>query len=303
MTMRPKNQCNRCGYTWYPRGKNVSNKCPNCGSGAVQVAPFSMMLIKVVGVFFAVSFCCPCLGFGLVGLLGKRDKDERPVANLKQQETQKEKEEDRTTHTDPEEATPSTPSKKSGSSPKIAPLDGSRLPIKPKTETKPSLEIAPPPRRVPLNRLPAGFALDWVRHGEIQTRVIGAAVLRPTLTNSAGQEFPAPDPMLLVWVETQSLTTGSVTLRRWINPLTEFVEITDTSGTRIRSARFASGARVGGQLEGGTKLVPGGPAVLDVLAFEVPTTKRSLRLALAGRHVSEGEDFIHIIPYEVWSKK
>jgi hypothetical protein len=45
----------------------------------------------------------------------------------------------------------------------------------------------------------------------------------------------------------------------------------------------------------------GGPN--DVLAFEVPTTKRSLRLALAGRHVSEGEDFIHIIPYEVWSKK
>lgn len=31
MTYRPKNECHRCNYTWHPRGKNRSLKCPNCG--------------------------------------------------------------------------------------------------------------------------------------------------------------------------------------------------------------------------------------------------------------------------------
>lgn len=30
MTLRKQNQCGRCGYTWYPRGKEVSLRCPNC---------------------------------------------------------------------------------------------------------------------------------------------------------------------------------------------------------------------------------------------------------------------------------
>ena len=35
-TKRPQNKCGSCGYTWYPRGKSVSNKCPNCGSAQVS---------------------------------------------------------------------------------------------------------------------------------------------------------------------------------------------------------------------------------------------------------------------------
>ena len=31
-TYRPQNSCHSCGYTWYPRGKDVSLICPNCGS-------------------------------------------------------------------------------------------------------------------------------------------------------------------------------------------------------------------------------------------------------------------------------
>lgn len=31
-TKRPQNVCRNCGYTWYPRGRYVSTKCPNCGS-------------------------------------------------------------------------------------------------------------------------------------------------------------------------------------------------------------------------------------------------------------------------------
>lgn len=30
-TLRPQNRCRACGHTWYPRGSNLSRKCPNCG--------------------------------------------------------------------------------------------------------------------------------------------------------------------------------------------------------------------------------------------------------------------------------
>ena len=31
-TKRPKNKCKECGYAWYPRGNDLSIKCPKCGS-------------------------------------------------------------------------------------------------------------------------------------------------------------------------------------------------------------------------------------------------------------------------------
>ena len=31
-TQRNLNECQSCGYTWYPRGHNISIKCPNCES-------------------------------------------------------------------------------------------------------------------------------------------------------------------------------------------------------------------------------------------------------------------------------
>lgn len=30
-TLRPLNCCGYCGYTWYPRGRDFSMRCPNCG--------------------------------------------------------------------------------------------------------------------------------------------------------------------------------------------------------------------------------------------------------------------------------
>jgi len=36
LTKRPQNKCGYCKYTWHPRGKNISNRCPNCGSNDVR---------------------------------------------------------------------------------------------------------------------------------------------------------------------------------------------------------------------------------------------------------------------------
>lgn len=35
-TKRPQNKCGSCGYTWYPRGGNLSAKCPKCGSSKTK---------------------------------------------------------------------------------------------------------------------------------------------------------------------------------------------------------------------------------------------------------------------------
>lgn len=36
-TKRPLNKCRQCGHTWYPKGQNISLKCPNCGSNEVSM--------------------------------------------------------------------------------------------------------------------------------------------------------------------------------------------------------------------------------------------------------------------------
>ena len=51
-TQRPLNKCNDCGDTWYARGRDLSHKCPYCGSTDVRYANNG-----------------GCLGVLLVGLL------------------------------------------------------------------------------------------------------------------------------------------------------------------------------------------------------------------------------------------
>lgn len=36
-TLRPQNRCSQCGYTWHPRGKNLSLRCPKCGHKDVKI--------------------------------------------------------------------------------------------------------------------------------------------------------------------------------------------------------------------------------------------------------------------------
>src|SRR5262249_54590086 len=40
VSFRSLNKCNSCGDTWYPRGRDLSRRCPSCGSGNVVYAPF-----------------------------------------------------------------------------------------------------------------------------------------------------------------------------------------------------------------------------------------------------------------------
>lgn len=64
-TKRAQNKCKKCGYTWYPRGKHVSLKCPDCGSTEVGFAGGGWGLIALLVIGIAI--------FG-----GKKESHDRP---------------------------------------------------------------------------------------------------------------------------------------------------------------------------------------------------------------------------------
>lgn len=278
MTKRPLNECRSCGKTWFPRGQNLSDECPGCKSPSVTFAPdpvggSSGSSGSSGSAFPIVLIGCllPLLALGALIVYGAIKGRQR----------------DRETASAQENAL--TPAPK-----------GEVPPAKPIREGP---AIAPPPRAVPLNRPPTDFTSGWVRRGGIQTRVVGVRTTTPTLVDDGGRESVAREPALLVWVETQNVNASALTLRRWLNPLNEFATL--TSGTaRLAPAKFPPSLRVGGQLDGGHSLVPGGAGVVDVLAFEVPSpTARNLALTLSAGHVGEFGDFVHGIPHSEWSKK
>ena len=70
-TLRSQNRCKDCRYTWYPRGKDLSRACPNCGSANVAI---------VVNWF-------PLIGVGAVALylvFGGKSADRTPAQSAQQ---------------------------------------------------------------------------------------------------------------------------------------------------------------------------------------------------------------------------
>ena len=58
-TLRPQNKCNNCCYVWYPRGRNISLKCPNCGSNDVEpvgLGCFTQIVVyTIIGILVSVG--------------------------------------------------------------------------------------------------------------------------------------------------------------------------------------------------------------------------------------------------------
>jgi predicted RNA-binding Zn-ribbon protein involved in translation (DUF1610 family) len=52
-TLNPKNKCSACSYTWYPRGKALSLRCPSCGSTDVEIVRLAAGGIGGVGIAIA----------------------------------------------------------------------------------------------------------------------------------------------------------------------------------------------------------------------------------------------------------
>ena len=86
-TYRPKNECDRCGYTWHPRGKDRSLRCPSCSSSknisyyVPSNLPIKLFLGGVLSLIIAFTiagntskeneFATNMTGlFGIIGLVG-----------------------------------------------------------------------------------------------------------------------------------------------------------------------------------------------------------------------------------------
>lgn len=54
-TFRPQNVCGSCNYSWHPRGKMVSARCPSCGSSDTRIV--------------SPPLAIPPVGFGCLGLV------------------------------------------------------------------------------------------------------------------------------------------------------------------------------------------------------------------------------------------
>ncbi len=292
--IRPQNHCTKCQYNWYPRGHSISIRCPKCNSTEINgpwnskkgeknsqnnpsVLGGGCLLIVIVLVIGAL-------------LKGRNHPDQTTTEKTPDSISKKahsEKSDDKL-----------TPIKETGADKK--PLVAPDLP-KPTISLKLSLELAPPPRRIDPSKPPPGFTSDWVRLGNIRTRVAGIKWGRTKLADKDGREFLSAEPMLAIWVETESLMTANVELRRWINPGEAFARLKGSGGKSVPPVKFPSGIRPAGQLERGARLIPGGLGVIDVLVFELPEEGvRALVLELDGSHVDESDLFIHKIPATVW---
>ena len=71
-TERPRNYCESCGHDWYPRNRDRSLKCGQCGATTTRIVPFPwdewMKLSINVGGAFAF-FLFPVLAYFIVGFL------------------------------------------------------------------------------------------------------------------------------------------------------------------------------------------------------------------------------------------
>ena len=54
-TARPQNKCDDCGDTWYPRGRNRSNRCPACGGSRVRVLSSSLPALLLLLILVAIG--------------------------------------------------------------------------------------------------------------------------------------------------------------------------------------------------------------------------------------------------------
>lgn len=54
-TRRPQNVCKQCRYSWYPRGKSLSLKCPHCGSTDTAVGCGGLAMLLAIGLILGMA--------------------------------------------------------------------------------------------------------------------------------------------------------------------------------------------------------------------------------------------------------
>jgi hypothetical protein len=144
----------------------------------------------------------------------------------------------------------------------------------------------------------AEYLTEWQRVGAIKTRITGVKVWRAPLQDRAGNWYYSPEPVLQIWVETRAVDRPSTDLRRWASiadPALLFAGMKQVPKSKFTNPR--------GELAKGTRLIPGGRSVGDVLLFELPdSTAEALALRMDASHVGESGRFLHVIREDAWKR-
>lgn len=296
MPYRPQNTCHDCNYTWYPKGKNVSLRCPRCGSPSVGLVPnvfASLLATPGVAPGCGVLLLC-CCGFGLVSSvlqqLGVIPKNEAKVAA-----TDKGKSAEK-----PPSATPPTVAE-----PRPSPAPTVRPPEPEPVGSKAAAATADkvPPTAFDRLGVKPGWSSFWQRKGDIEVRVRSLSVSTVQLEDTDGVAAGQSVERLVVVVEVRAVTTDA-TARPWYGEASH-ASLWYADGLRVFPAPAGAGRRVVGQPQGERKLVGRGPAPTEVLLFEVPKKPGPLELRLDGDRVGVAGQFIFAVPgdWRMWEAK
>jgi hypothetical protein len=313
-TIRPKNRCRSCNNVWYPRGKNISSKCPECKSTAVEIQP----VISLLSFSQFVIICFFIVIFGVFGFViytinnsknTQNDQVGKQVGKNINTEIEVPKENIKNINVINKFNIPIKKNEKSievleKPNSIIVPKNLDKTPILPiMLQPIEDIIVAPMPKMINDTIPPekAKFVTDWSKIAGYETRVTGVLIDYAPLQNKFGNLLKTQEPILRIWIETKSTTATNTNIRRWGSVLEPAI-LTDESRKKI-SKLSLSGVSLRGELIGTHSLYPGAESILDVLAFEVPKANSGeLLLSLDAEHLGERGKFRHFIPYNIWKK-
>lgn len=271
MAQRPQNQCLSCRETWYPRGQDLSHKCPRCGSRNVAFIPVAQFNAParfdrppqddppassrsptaiIIVLVVCVVMCCPCLVVGWLTI------STRPQTDVDVAKAGSGRSGDRAMESPA--TTKQTVSKVSASDPA--------------TPAVTVLPTAPAPRAVNPFPPPPGWSSDWRRSGDVGVRVRSVAYSQVPLVDRRRQ-FRSPDEYLVVWVEIENISPArSIVYRRWQPVLSGECTLTHQSGATVGYAVYPGGAGREWFTEFTQEVPPGSPPVVESIAFARPDT-------------------------------
>ncbi|HJZ54324.1 MAG TPA: hypothetical protein VKE74_05175, partial [Gemmataceae bacterium] len=256
MAIRPQNACRKCGYTWYPRGKNVSIQCPRCRSSSVEVvvAPTPSVLLVFIVLGIGAALLVLVVGGGL--LVGEGNRGARLESTAKGADDLVRANERKPRPEKQESGKPDPPPIRI-IQPKAVSAEGVPTP-EPLTKP-PELVVAPSPRYVHPFPPQGAWLSDWSRIGEVEVRIRGVAVTRVALIDDRGKVSESIEPRLVVWIEIRNVSVAKPReYRRWQSAFNDYCSLTDRDGLPVPTASLGPGKAIHARSEYTQPLPPGG---------------------------------------------
>ena len=297
MALRPKNHCQMCYKEWYPRGSDLADKCPRCGSSAVRILGHSHISQSPSPVASkskpsALAGCLMLLLFIGIGIfVSKRERKDLTV------QAEEQKEQPTTTNKLPSTARVDPVLKQKPSSEPV-PL------VRPSIVQTP-VEIAPPPREYRWKIPFSVYSSAWQKFGSIDLRIAGLSITSVPLIDSKAHVTESDYQLLAIFVEVRKNTPDKKrTLLSWTASGFYYGRIFDGASNELPPGKLPTGRKLYAGIPFAQPLPDDGTPVYDILLFIKPEENRGqLDLRLDAERCGESGDIWFTIPPEAWRKK